>query len=407
MARLAAEPQRFTFDAVVRLLTFHRRRADPAGAARFTSVAGSSYPGAEVTEVQAAAGYVCASCDGRPHRSDGAGRRAAAALFRCGRGRSAGTVVLAHGFPGSDFASHDRGLRRCRRKIPPSSRRRCRRADTHPAAYRSGGRGPAGLDRLRDPGPCRTPACRCGAVAPLRRLFLGPSALGRSPGSVGFRLAGATGESRAICRRLDGFAARPADAPACRRVSWCVWPAGPRCRCRCARLGPAGADRAPDRTARPCLFRTAAAGQTAVARTGRRWCGPLSGSKWALPSIPCWPATLSRRSACPIQASRARRGRGLSWAGTPGCRHPRSPPDERTQATRFSRLKLLKDVHEPVVDQRLCRRHRLYRRFLHPAVAGPHGACLPERQRRCRSAGAGRRRLLSRTGLRLRHRRAL
>jgi type VI secretion system protein ImpH len=55
MARLAAEPQRFTFDAVVRLLTFHRRRADPAGAARFTSVAGSSYPGAEVTEVQAAA----------------------------------------------------------------------------------------------------------------------------------------------------------------------------------------------------------------------------------------------------------------------------------------------------------------------------------------------------------------
>ncbi|MEA2854407.1 MAG: type secretion system protein ImpH [Rhodospirillaceae bacterium] len=55
MARLAAEPQRFTFDAVVRLLTFNRRRADPAGAARFTSVAGSSYPGAEVTEVQAAA----------------------------------------------------------------------------------------------------------------------------------------------------------------------------------------------------------------------------------------------------------------------------------------------------------------------------------------------------------------
>jgi type VI secretion system protein ImpH len=55
MARLAAEPQRFTFDAVVRLLTFHRRRADPAGAARFTSVAGSSYLAAEVTEVQVAA----------------------------------------------------------------------------------------------------------------------------------------------------------------------------------------------------------------------------------------------------------------------------------------------------------------------------------------------------------------
>jgi type VI secretion system protein ImpH len=56
MARLAAEPQRFTFDAVVRLLTFHRRRGDPAGAARFTSLAGSSYPGAEITEVQAPTG---------------------------------------------------------------------------------------------------------------------------------------------------------------------------------------------------------------------------------------------------------------------------------------------------------------------------------------------------------------
>ena len=43
--------------------------------------------------------------------------------------------------------------------------------------------------------------------------------------------------------------------------------------------------------------------------------------------------------------------------------------------------------------------------FLHPAVAGPHGAGLPERQRRGRSAGAGRRCVLSRTGLRRRHRR--
>jgi hypothetical protein len=51
-----AAPQRFSFDAAVRLLTFHRRRPDPAGAARFTSVAGSSYAAAEVTDVQAAAG---------------------------------------------------------------------------------------------------------------------------------------------------------------------------------------------------------------------------------------------------------------------------------------------------------------------------------------------------------------
>jgi len=52
VARLKAQPQRFTFDAAVRVLTFLRRRADPAGAARFTSVAGSSYPAAEVTQVQ-------------------------------------------------------------------------------------------------------------------------------------------------------------------------------------------------------------------------------------------------------------------------------------------------------------------------------------------------------------------
>lgn len=52
VTRLQAEPRRFTFDAAVRVLTFFRRRADPAEAARFTSVAGSSFPGAEVTEVK-------------------------------------------------------------------------------------------------------------------------------------------------------------------------------------------------------------------------------------------------------------------------------------------------------------------------------------------------------------------
>jgi type VI secretion system protein ImpH len=56
MARLEAEPHRFTFDAAVRVLTFRRQRADPAGAAHFTSVAGSSYPAAEVTQVQDDAG---------------------------------------------------------------------------------------------------------------------------------------------------------------------------------------------------------------------------------------------------------------------------------------------------------------------------------------------------------------
>ena len=53
MSRLKSEPERFSFDAAVRILTFLRRRADPAGAARFTSTTGSSYLAAEVTQVQA------------------------------------------------------------------------------------------------------------------------------------------------------------------------------------------------------------------------------------------------------------------------------------------------------------------------------------------------------------------
>ena len=40
MARLKDQPQRFSFDAAVRVLTFLRRRADPAAAARFTSPPG-------------------------------------------------------------------------------------------------------------------------------------------------------------------------------------------------------------------------------------------------------------------------------------------------------------------------------------------------------------------------------
>jgi type VI secretion system protein ImpH len=56
LARLQAEPRRFTFDAAVRVLAFLRRRADPAEAARFTAVAGSSFPGAEVSDVKIAPG---------------------------------------------------------------------------------------------------------------------------------------------------------------------------------------------------------------------------------------------------------------------------------------------------------------------------------------------------------------
>ena len=52
MARLKEQPQRFSFDAAVRILTFLRRRADPAAAARFTSTTGSSYLPSEVTQVQ-------------------------------------------------------------------------------------------------------------------------------------------------------------------------------------------------------------------------------------------------------------------------------------------------------------------------------------------------------------------
>ena len=51
LARLLADPRRFTFDAAVRVLGFARREADPAEAAHFASLAGAAYPGSEVTAV--------------------------------------------------------------------------------------------------------------------------------------------------------------------------------------------------------------------------------------------------------------------------------------------------------------------------------------------------------------------
>ena len=51
-ARLTTEPHRFSFDAAVRIVTFRRRRADPAEAARFGSASGRAFPAAEVTVVQ-------------------------------------------------------------------------------------------------------------------------------------------------------------------------------------------------------------------------------------------------------------------------------------------------------------------------------------------------------------------
>ena len=49
---LAAEPRRFTFDAAVRVLTYLRRRADPADAARFRTAPGLAYPAVEVAGVE-------------------------------------------------------------------------------------------------------------------------------------------------------------------------------------------------------------------------------------------------------------------------------------------------------------------------------------------------------------------
>jgi len=50
--RLRAEPRQFTFDAVVRVLSFLLRRADAAEALRFTAAPGSSFLGAEVRDVR-------------------------------------------------------------------------------------------------------------------------------------------------------------------------------------------------------------------------------------------------------------------------------------------------------------------------------------------------------------------
>jgi type VI secretion system protein ImpH len=52
LASLAAEPRRFGFDAIVRVLTRARRERDPANAMRFHSPSGLIYPPSDVLEVR-------------------------------------------------------------------------------------------------------------------------------------------------------------------------------------------------------------------------------------------------------------------------------------------------------------------------------------------------------------------
>ena len=59
LGQLWARPRRFTFDAALRVLAFASRRPDPAQSARFASVPGLAYPGADVTAAQP-------GTDGRP-----------------------------------------------------------------------------------------------------------------------------------------------------------------------------------------------------------------------------------------------------------------------------------------------------------------------------------------------------
>lgn len=51
LASLLARPQRFSFDAAVRVLSFARRTHDPAEAGRFQSAPGLGFPSAEVSDV--------------------------------------------------------------------------------------------------------------------------------------------------------------------------------------------------------------------------------------------------------------------------------------------------------------------------------------------------------------------
>ena len=53
MARLLADPRRFSFDAAVRVLTHARRQPDPAEAARFGTAPGLAFPGNDITAVRA------------------------------------------------------------------------------------------------------------------------------------------------------------------------------------------------------------------------------------------------------------------------------------------------------------------------------------------------------------------
>jgi type VI secretion system protein ImpH len=60
LERLAAEPERFSFDAAVRLLTVHRGVAEPAEAARFHAPHGLAYPPGDVVRFTPGR-------EGRPH----------------------------------------------------------------------------------------------------------------------------------------------------------------------------------------------------------------------------------------------------------------------------------------------------------------------------------------------------
>ena len=296
MARLAAEPQRFTFDAVVRLLTFHRRRADPVDAARFTSVAGSSYPGAEVTgragRWRKSPPRVTVGLIGLTGPVGVLPRHYSDAVVADQRSRSfsltdfldliSHRMIAAFAAAGAKYRPHraaDVGV------LTPGRQRADPVAEVLLAL--TGYATPRLAERLR------------AGAAPLRHYAGFFSAHPRSADRLEALASDWLGRPVKVEQFAGAWLALPLDqrtrlpvgVSPVRSANWasmrrraCAPGTSRRESCCASGRSILPISNGSCRTDRCCA-------------TWSRWCGPLSASKWASPSIPCWPATLSRRSA--------------------------------------------------------------------------------------------------------------
>ena len=314
--RLAAEPQRFGFDAAVRVLQHAGREADPCAAARFRSIPGLAYAPADVIELDTggedARPRLAVSVMGLTGPSGVLPRYFTEAVNASLRERSRSM----HAF--LDLLSHRlvAHFAQAGAKVPPASHRRDRRAGAQAARLRRADLRPSCADRLRHPGAGRAGGDRDGADPALRGDLRRPPAFGQPIAGSGVGLAWAGSGSAAIRRDLAADPPGSADAARRRGRRGSVRSAGTGGDARVASVGRTGLRRSPRRPTRPREFRGAAAGrpdlgEIYIVSTRHIW-----GWRRVSPSIRCW-----RHRTCPRPGSPRTESGGRAWAGTLG-----SPP---------------------------------------------------------------------------------